>query len=236
MKKFRLALIAAAAALLLGSAGIWFINKDAPVSLAPQWKIGQEWRVNVFHRAEKGRKNAPEPWTFRVQHKDTIDRAQAIYTIKASSLRRSGDLFIIKVRHPDMTLVNVVTYVDGRIVMNEAPRGSAFFFNKEGVWSMPLDFSTFPVYTLSRQKRSGDFTAEKVIELSEENVVVWQRSEFTQKVLPGRTVRLLQIKMTAAAAGTLVQNFQSWEIGKPWWTDARRTVNGNLVTEGVLID
>ncbi len=221
---------------LLSAAGVSLFLKETPVTLAPAWEVGQRWKVNVFNRAQSDRRHVPYPWNFRVTGREPLDGGRAVFTIKASSAKDREYFLVFKIRHPDMTLQNVITHRNGRTVMNEAPQGSAFFFNPEGAWSMPLDFSAFPVYTLSRKERGRDLSKEQVVELSGDGFPVWQRSELTRKVLPGRVVTVLKIKMTATGGGGIVQNYQLWQIGKAWPTDIRRTVDGRLISEAVLID
>lgn len=236
MRKPRILLALLPLLLLVGVTGIWFSTIKTPVPLAPGWRVGQRWKINVFHRRYKNREAAPDPWMFRVTNKDAIDGGRAIFTIKASSIKDRAYYFMIRIRHPDLTLLNIVTYRGNRVIMNEAPQSSAFFFNQEGAWSMPLDFSAFPVYVLSREQQARNLVEGKVVELDGGGFPVWQRSKLTQKVLPGRVVRLLEITITASDGRALIQNHQAWEVGKPWPTNAVRNINGRLISAAVLVD
>lgn len=212
--------------------------REERISFAPHWRLGQSWKVRVAS-AQANEETQGDPyrvWTFRVTEKTVIDD-HTFYTIKVSpSRKRTGPIFVLRFMGPDTFLTGLSMYKNKKFVREERSTASAFFLSPAEAREIPLDLSIAPVFNLSGRQKNEDLTLVKKATLLWGVSPVNQSTEFSQRILGDRVVRTLKILISADSNGRQTENLQFWESGKPWWTAAKRTLDGQVLSEGVLVD
>lgn len=230
MKKF---IIGLSPAMIIFAIIVWpHVFKDT-VSFAPQWRVGQEWKLQVFaKRTGDSSSYYHNIWEFKIKKKAETDGGVQ-YTIAAREAKKQSGLgYEFTVSYPNLVLKRITTYQDMKPVKTETPKSRAFFLDAAGPSLLPLAFSPLPVFKLKRSSRDKALTvrAARVFD------GVTQMSQMRQAVVV-RSVRRLDV-VTAAklVGGGQIEALQSWEEGKPWWSGARRIKDGVKESEAILIE
>ncbi len=221
--------------LSVGGGSAWFALREETASFAPRWEVGQTWKVQVISGQDHD--NGPgleyRLWNFEVTEKTRIGD-ETFYTVKISAEGKEPLRFVLEFIYPDLSLISVATYENGSLVREERASSSTFFFNDQGARIIPLDFLTLPTFNLSNRQRNKSVGFEREEVIDEGPSPIKLRYEFDQHILSTRAVKTL--KITAADSQRKIVGYQFWEEGRPWWTNAKRNIDGQLVSEGILID
>lgn len=214
---------------------VWEFFLTESVSFDPNWKDGMTWKVSAVNNAQGGGDSTPShaTWKFKI-----IDRAvindRTVYSIKATRDKaKSGNQYILKFAYPNLSLISVALYRSNRLI-NEVKPNLPFFILKES--PLPMDFSPLPTFNLTKLQKNQDLSLKKSIPLGGGRYKVNQLSKFSQEIIVNRSIRKLTVLLTAQFGNDRIQNLQTWEAGKPWWTGSKRFRNGKLESEAILLE
>ncbi len=217
--------------LILPLATVWADGNDnvlPPIANNPEWQVGQTWQVVTSPsawlpdygkgRVKRVRQRKTVTLTYEVKGVEKVD-GNRCFVVRMTEDGISDRARVYYFRTRDLTVKQLVEESNGKAVSTIANPARPFFFLPDsGI--CPLDFPRFPT-SIKPDTWEG--------KVGESGLKLVQLSKYEDK---GRT---LLIKLRCKQNGKLYETEQRWEAGKPWWTSAKRTVDGKTVEVGTLV-
>ncbi len=199
-----------------------------PIANNPEWQIGQTWQVRTTPtswapdyeqgRARRVRQRKSVTLTYEVKKIEKVDGNRCfVVRVTEDGVKDRARIYYFRTR--DLTVKQLVEESNGKAVSTIANPARPFFMLQDsGI--CPLDFPRFPTST-KPDKWEG--------KVGETGLKLVQLSKYENK---GRT---LLIKLRCKHNGKVYESEQRWEAGKPWWTSAKRKVDGKVLETGTLV-